>query len=167
MGKRSRTWTNVRGAGETAKWLCDRVDYDGEECLIWPFSLTRDGYGNLGYEGKLHYAHRFMCELVNGPPPTPDHETAHSCGRGHDACVHPKHVSWKTRTENERDKVAHGTTWGNRTERYKLTEPQVIEIRTLYPGKTVTELAAMFDVTRSNIRKILKRETWPHVISAG
>jgi len=160
--KRARDWTNKRGEGETARWLREHVNYDGPDCLIWPFALTRDGYGNLGYEGKHYYAHRFMCELVNGPPPTPRHETAHSCGRGHDACVHPKHVSWRTRAENEQDKVAHGNAaWSAGGSNTKLTPELVSEIRALYPLVTVTELSIIYKVSRSNIRKILKRETWP------
>ncbi len=56
-----------RGEGAAAKFLHDNVLYAGDACLIWPFSRMPTGYGSLGYLGKLHYAHRLMCELVHGP----------------------------------------------------------------------------------------------------
>ena len=95
------SWSSLRGQGGTRKWLLAHVDYDGDDCLIWPFARIQSGRGHFGYEGKHYQAHVYMCELVNGPCP-PGHEAAHSCGRGHDACVHPKHLSWKTRAENRR-----------------------------------------------------------------
>jgi hypothetical protein len=72
----------------------------------------------LGYLGDTLYAHRLMCQLAHGDPPTPDHIAAHSCGRGHEGCVNPNHLSWKTYSENELDKRVHGTTrnpwWGKK-----------------------------------------------------
>jgi len=121
-------------------------------------------YGMFGLNGEFLYAHRYMCELVNGPAPSPEHHAAHSCGRGADGCVHPKHLSWKTQLENERDKAGHGiNAWTHRNGvRHKLTEEQVAEIRSLEGKKTIYELERMFGVTRSNIRKILQRKTWVH-----
>ena len=140
----------------------DNAAYAGDDCLPWPPSRQPTGYGALGYRGKLHYAHRMMCELAHGPAPSPAHECAHSCGKGHLGCVNPKHVSWKTRAENERDKIAHGqSAWGvNRPRRHMLTVEKVAQIRALRDIKTITELSIMFNVTRSNIRKVLKYETW-------
>lgn len=152
-----------KGKGAKAQWLRDHASYSAkDDCLIWPFSRSR-GYGMFGFNGQLLYAHRYMCELVKGPASTPNHEAAHSCGRGEDGCVHPKHLSWKTRTGNERDKIAHGrSAWGpRRSRRYMLTSAQVLAIRA--SDKTVTELAEQYHVTRSNIRKILKFETWPNL----
>jgi len=82
-----------RGNGKCLAWLKERVAYDGEECLIWPFSGNHQGYGHLGYFGKVVKAHRLMCILAHGEPPTPEHHAAHSCGRGHLGCVHPGHLS--------------------------------------------------------------------------
>src|SRR4051812_5100930 len=98
-----------KGKGEAVAWLREHALYCGDDCLIWPFSRAR-GYGNFGYLGKNIYAHRFMCELIHGPAPTPDHHAAHSCGNGHKACVNPMHITWKTSSENMRDKELHGTT---------------------------------------------------------
>ena len=48
-----------------------------------------------------------MCFLAHGEPPTPDHVAAHSCGKGRDGCVHPKHLRWATSSENALDLSVH------------------------------------------------------------
>lgn len=141
-------------------WLHAHAEHDGAECLIWPFCRQPTGYGAFGYteNGKreMPYAHRYMCELVNGPPPTPTHEAAHSCGNGKGGCVHPKHLSWKTISENNLDCRAHGThvrcPTGNRG---KLTDAQVAEIRSLAGTMTQAAMAARFSVSQPTIRDIL------------
>lgn len=91
--------------GEPLRWLLDHVEYPEKGCLIWPFARDGKGYGSLGKKG----AHRRMCEIVNGPAPTPKHHAAHSCGNGHLGCVHPRHVRWATCSENQMDRFLHGT----------------------------------------------------------
>lgn len=141
-------------------WLKEHVDYDGPDCLIWPWSRFTTGYGQVGIDRKVHGAHRVMCELVNGPPPTPAHQAGHSCGLGHDACVHPKHLSWKTKSENRRDREQHRRKIKNF--RYKLTPEQAEEIRKLAGTMTNTALAAKYGVSRGCVRQIIKGETWLH-----
>jgi hypothetical protein len=47
----------------------------------------------------------------------------------------------------------------------KLTEKDVKHIRSIYAegNKTMTEIGDMFSVTKSNIRRIVRRLTWKHV----
>jgi len=147
-----------RGKGKCVAWLHEHANYDGPDCLIWPFSTAR-GYGNLGFNGELCYAHNIMCEIVHGPAPTPAHQAAHSCGRGHLACVHPKHISWKTPSENQLDKRTHGTSYrGGR--RRKLTSFDADAIRLLKGKMTHDEMAAIFKVSRRNIGAILDGRSW-------
>jgi hypothetical protein len=151
------------GNGKAVNWLRDHIAYEGDDCLIWPFSRAR-GYGNFGLRGQQHYAHRYMCEIVNGPPPSLRHQAAHSCGNGHNGCVNPKHLSWKTQSDNQLDRRKHGThniaEWGKRGKVGKLTGEQVIEIRKLKDTKTHAELAKMFGVGRRNIGAILGNRSW-------
>jgi hypothetical protein len=143
------------------EWLLAHVDYDGAECLPWPFWCDYNGYGKVGRNGKILWAHREMCILVNGAPPSPDHETAHSCGRGKFGCVHPKHVGWKTRSQNQLDRNIHGTkATGSRR---KLNPDKVRKIRLLRPTKTQRELAALFGVRDATIRDVLTGKIWSHV----
>lgn len=94
--------------GALLRWLeTEARNYEGDECLQWPFATAGHGYGQVKI-GKTHYgAHRIVCEWENGPPPTPEHEAAHSCGNGHKGCVNRRHLSWKTRKENAEDRTLH------------------------------------------------------------
>lgn len=142
-------------AGVTGQWLDSQVAYDGPDCLKWPFGCDSHGYGQVAYAGKVRRAHRVMCELVNGPPPTPDHEAAHSCGRGANGCVNPKHLSWKTRSENHLDRRGHGTAktapFGQGG--HVLSPAQRQRVRELDGRVTRTKLAEMFEVSRRTIER--------------
>lgn len=146
---------------KTVSWLAANRHYRGKGCLIWPFARI-NGYGILGQTvgGKriTHYAHRWMCALVNGPPPSPNHEAAHECGNGVGGCVHPLHVAWKTKSQNQADRRRHGTKsmgWVG-----KLTEAQAAQIRALKGKKLQREIAAMFGVSRANVSLIHCGKAW-------
>jgi hypothetical protein len=135
--------------------------HDGDECLIWPFSKNHYGYGRISIDGTEHIVSRLVCKDAHGPPPTRGHEAAHSCGNGHLACVAKRHLSWKTRTENQTDRVSHGTSnRGERQWKSKLTEADAIEIRSLSKSKTGKELAAQFMVSQTTISRILSGKRW-------
>lgn len=90
-------------------WLRANVDFSGSECLTWPFYRKNNGYGEATLDGKKSVASRVMCILAHGEPPTPKHEAAHSCGKGHEGCVNPNHLRWATASENQLEREAHGT----------------------------------------------------------
>ena len=150
-----------KGKGKGIMFLRAHVDFNGDECLIWPFSRDQDGYGQFGYEGKVKKPHRWMCEAVHGPAPTPEHQAAHDCGNGEDGCIHPKHLFWKTPLENTRDKILHGTTnTGRGRRRNKLTPEQVGEIRKVDTVAGQFAAAARYSVSASMIRKIIYGKAW-------
>lgn len=106
-------------------------------------------------------AHRLVCTLVNGPPPSIFHEAAHSCGHGFDACVSPHHVHWLTPKENAAEKLLHDT--HNRGERHglaKLTEADVREIITLFGTISQQKIAERFNVSQTEISRINRGITW-------
>jgi hypothetical protein len=143
------------------EWIKAHVDYDGEDCLIWPFSRNNDGYAQVPVgNGKVKKASRIMCGLVKGPAPTRKHQVAHSCGRGHMGCVHPKHLSWKTHLGNRKDSQLHGTTYGRRG-KAELQPAQVRAIRR--SRKRHADLAITYNVTRRTIDRIVSRELWPSI----
>lgn len=166
MKRRLGTWSSKKGQGRGIKWIRDHASYQNDACLIWPFSRIKNGYGNFGFNGKIYYAHRYMCEVAHGPPPTPEHEASHSCGRGHDGCANPNHLSWKTPSANTREGWQHtpGTRnhWGSRG---RLTPDQVLTIRELRGKKTQAEIAAIFNMSEPSVRDIYLGRTYKHVIS--
>lgn len=134
---------------------------DGEECLIWPYSTKGNGYGQINVGGRRVVASRYICEAAHGSPPSPDHQAAHACGNGHLGCVNPKHLSWKTSSENHADKLIHGThSRGERSPLSKLSEEQVLEIMRLKGVKSQTKLAAEFGVATNTIAHIHNGRTW-------
>ncbi len=138
----------------------------GEDCLIWPFAKgNKLGHGRVDIitDGKKvgHNASRVVCRVAHGEPPTPRHHAAHKCNVP--SCVAPAHLYWATPSENERDKIANGTS--NRGERCgsaKLTEKDVHHIRQTRreSGLQYKQIAERFDVTESAIRSICHRRTW-------
>ena len=89
------------------QWLYDHVSFDGDECLTWPFTLVSGYAGTVLVNGRHQRACRVMCELAHGPAPESKRETAHSCGKGDEACINPKHLRWATHAENGADRKLH------------------------------------------------------------
>jgi hypothetical protein len=154
----------VAERGAPLRWIEANVNFAGYECLQWPFARHRSG-GNKGRSKMFGRApDRLMCELVNGAPPTPDHEVAHSCGNGHEACMNRNHLRWATPLENSSDAKLHGTTArGERSGQAKLKEVDVRKIRQLAKTKTRTSLAKAYGVSVTQICQIVNRRHWKHV----
>lgn len=151
-------------AGEPLKWLQDHVSYSSDECLKWPFAYYPTGYGlinlnPLNKKSKATMASRYMCFLANGNPPTKDYQAAHSCGNGHKGCVNPKHLSWKTRSDNEKDKIIHGTSnRGSGNGQSILDEEKVIQIRNSTKNRGL--IAEEFGVSLSTVYDIKSKRSW-------
>lgn len=150
--------------GQALQFYRDVVlTYTGDDCLLWPYK-RRSGYGEIGAKRKLQYVHRLVCEHANGPPPTPTHEAAHSCGRGHDGCCSQKHLRWATPAENAHDRIAHGTEgYGEKNGFAKLTDADGQNIRSLRGKKSQRAIAAMYGVTQPCVFKIQTGITWGHL----
>jgi hypothetical protein len=84
------------------------------QCWLWQGACSRRERGadrpviQAGGRGsRILIVARLFCEWQHGPPPTPGHEAGHTCPDGENAlCVSPHHLTWMTRTENERHKWA-------------------------------------------------------------
>lgn len=152
--------TTMEGAPQ--RFLEDvAIPFAENDCLIWPYSKGNRGYGVVWYRGRMRLVHRIVCEAKSGPPPTPKHEVAHNCGKGHEGCCNPRHLRWATSKENHADRVAHGTSGrGERSASAKLTTEQVRTIRQLCKTKTQAEVARTFGVTPQAIHRVLRHKAW-------
>ncbi|WP_141683630.1 hypothetical protein [Rhizobium sp. AC27/96] len=143
----------------TSAWIEAHRSYQSDECLTWPFSYSIIGYGTAYHNGEFSNASRIMCIAAHGEPPAKDFEAAHDCGRGNLGCVNPRHLSWKTKTENEADKLRHGT--HNRGENHgmaKLCADDVLAIRS--SEDLPSDLAIRYGVSRTAITKIKRKKSW-------
>jgi hypothetical protein len=138
------------------RWLRKYLDHqDKEFCLIWPFRRAQNGYAQVGAARVVPT--RVMCEYRNGPAPTPEHQAAHSCGNGHNGCVNPWHLNWRTRSENQFERYQHQ---GRRMPRYRLRPEQVDEIRSMKGRERTVDTAARFQCSEANVRQIQSGKTW-------
>ncbi|WP_084398275.1 HNH endonuclease [Henriciella aquimarina] len=148
--------------GSTVAWLEQHADHEGDACLPWPFATAKNGYAKIRIDGTDTWAHRVMCRMAHGEPPTPRHHAAHSCGNGNEACCNPNHLRWATPKENFRDMLKHGTyPRGEKSGNSKLTEADVRRIRS--SSKSGAALARELGVSRKLISLIRRRQAWKHV----
>lgn len=147
--------------GEPHRYFREVVlTYEGNDCLPWPYALTK-GYGQIWIDGRMHLVSRIICEEVHGPPPTPEHHAAHSCGKGHEACVTKGHLDWKTPSGNQADRLVHGThSRGERNGNAKLTESDVRQIIALKGIMATRGIAAQFGVGHTTISRIHHKAAW-------
>lgn len=157
---RNRCGAGMRASRHGARRHFESVvlAYDGDDCLTWPYAKDDAGYGRIKIGGVLHTVSRLACEAEHGPPPSPSHQAAHSCGKGHLACCARRHVSWKTPQGNSIDRIDHGTT--------KLKPADVFIIRSLAPHVGNKLLAKKFGISSATVSHIASGKIWGWVTEA-
>jgi len=146
---------------EAMTWVENAISYAGDDCLIWPFARSGQKYGCMRFRGSTRLAHRVICELAHGSPPSPSSQAAHSCGKGHEGCVNPKHLRWDSRAGNFADKIKHGTdSRGEKSALAKITNDDVIRIRSLRGKMSQSAIGAEYGLTQPTISKIQSGKRW-------
>lgn len=121
----------------------------------------KSGYAILTTNGSPDLVSRLVCTEANGSPPTPEHQAAHSCGKGDKGCVTKRHIAWKTPKENNADKLIHGTHLrGERSPRAKLNSEIVASIRELAKTHTHREVAKIVGFSLGTVGRVVRREAW-------
>lgn len=150
--------------GEPMRFMVEEVlGYKGNDCLMWPYYRNDSGYARINTKEGPRPVHRLVCIAVHGEPPSDGHIAAHECGKGHEGCVNPRHLTWKTSSENQLDKIRHGThNRGSRHPLSKLSEEDVLDIRSMLEsdGLLQKEIAELYDVCPSTIGSIKRNENW-------
>lgn len=148
-----------KGRGYVA-FLESLIGTDITECIPYPGRRAKDGYGRVGNTT----ASRYMCRLAHGNPPDSSLDAAHSCGRGHEGCVNPNHLRWRTRQQNQMERRDHGTmVRGEMIVQSKLTETDVREIKRLLGQVSQAQLAEQFGVSQPAISEIARGRNWSWV----
>lgn len=103
-------------------------------------------------------AHRVSWELHNGEI-FDGLLVCHRCDNRR--CVNPIHLFLGTSQDNLSDMAQKlRSTIGEKNPRHKLTRKQVDELRHLSKSLSRAELAALFNIHKMHIGKILRREQW-------
>lgn len=148
----SRFWKKIKKSDGCWTWTRDRH--------------AGNRYGRIWTGERRVPAHRFSWELHYGQIPR-GMEVCHRCD--FTFCVRPDHLFLGTHAENMGDcaakkRIVSGHVRGSRHGNAKLTESDVIDIRTCASfGASRAALRAAFGVGHSVISEILTRKAWTHV----
>jgi hypothetical protein len=160
-------------AGPVDRRFWSKVDIRGaDECWPWLAAFRgsdeKQRYGAFWMNGRHHPANRVALELSGVPVP----EGKFACHRcDFPPCCNPAHLFAGTNQENTADKVTKSRqVLGERVHTAKLTEEQVLEIRSFRPeGMKVlrkgagTALSEKYGVSVKHISDILARRTWKSI----
>jgi hypothetical protein len=121
-------------------------------------------YGLFCWKQQTVKAHRASWSIYQGEIPAGAH-VLHRCDNP--PCVNPDHLFLGTHQDNMRDCSVKGRAarpHGGASYLAKLTDADVMAIRaTPYDRRTLSLLAARYNLNRGTIHKIIKRKTWKHV----
>ena len=109
-----------------------------DECIEWPYSRKPSGYGQLGHNGKLLYAHRLAFELFHGYMPITD--VRHLCRNK--SCYNPEHLYTGTPTEMRTIQLKH---------QFNDAEMSTARLM-LASGIPSSRVCNAFDVSRDRLR---------------
>ena len=147
----------------TIESLKQRLRVSGS-CWLFTGCVNNNGYGQIRHNGKTMLAHRVAYELITGEEP--NGVLLHTCDTP--LCCNPEHITVGTQRDNLQDMRNKGRgvnpphVPGEKCGMSKLTDTKVKEIRS--SGLTQRQLATIYGVSQPTIGKILRRETWRHVV---
>lgn len=135
------------------------------DCWTWQGNV-RHGYGIMYLpQAKCSIRiHRLMWQVFNKQEIPATAIVRHLCHNR--VCCNPHHLAIGTHADNAQDKVnANRQSKGYGTGNAKLTEKEVVEIRTRYATENVSEesLAKQYKIGKTIIGNILLGQKWKHL----
>jgi hypothetical protein len=131
-------------------------------CWNWIGGKNYNGYGTYKINTDFWLAHRFSAHIHGLDMSMPI--IRHQCNNP--SCVNPEHLLPGTVQDNMNDKVnANRQSKGANHGTAKLTETQVLEIRSKYKPRiyTLKMLSQEYNISLEPIRRIIERRTWKHI----
>lgn len=133
------------------------------DCWIWTGRRNYLGYGIFRVWDKAYLAPRIAYFLATGKDPE-SKCVCHHCDNP--LCVRPAHLFLGSHAENMADCAAkgrHPDCRGSKHPSVKLSEAEVLEIRSLSKYCSQRALASRFSVSQRTIFGIIHRQSWTHI----
>lgn len=125
-------------------------------CINWTGAINSSGYPITWFNNKTQYAHRVVVNAKSGEV------VRHTCDNP--ICVNPAHLIKGSHKENSIDMVdKKRQAYGERCARSKLKENQVKlikELKGVWPSRSV---AALFNISKTNVLDIWNGRIWRYV----
>ena len=158
----------VKGRGNTfEERFWSRVDKTpglgpNGQCWLWQGRPNKGGYGRVTFNGRLEYTHRVAWCLVYGEMPKSE-MLRHSCDIP--LCCNPACLAEGTNQDNSNDKVLRNRQLkGEDIPQSKLTEADVLAIRSTNQSVPNSFIASTLGVSRRTVAMARSGETWRHVV---
>ena len=152
-----------------------------DTCWLSKYSIKSTGYTDIGISKnnttKMYGFHRLMLFWSDQSKTAEFADwkkwlACHTCLNKN--CVNPAHLYWGTVSDNAIDSVNDGTAYfgrGVNNTKNKLTEQQVLEIRSKYAKKgdkysreiTIRKLAKEYEINQATLYNIVSRKLWTHI----
>lgn len=152
---------SIRPIREHVEDFISEPDTNG--CRLWTRGCNGEGRAlfNNG-QGSSTLVSRFLLEKKLGRKLKKDELACHTCDNP--KCCNINHIWLGTNKANMADKVKKARQWrpvGEKHHRVKLTEKQVRKI--LKDQRPYIEIAPDYEVSKSLVGMIKRREIWTHV----
>jgi len=136
------------------------LKWEGDDCLKWPFQINKNKYAIVSVGRKSKYAHRVICLIKHGMPPTLSSQAWHTCGNKEGGCVNPKHIRWVELKESMRTRKKRSERTGEAHHNSKLSNSDVLKIYSKKNIASAAELANQYKVSASAIYMIWTRRNY-------
>lgn len=142
-------------AKERAKWLVEnRVEKLPNGCWRWLGKFSDNRYTpTMSWNNRLVNVAGFFRIHLLGVKQTKGTIVCHNCPTS--GCVNPNHIRFDTQKSNAIDREV----WGTNPHK-KLSELDVVSIRAVGKYFSKASLAKAYNVSSTQIRRIMKREKW-------
>jgi len=158
-----RFWNKVNKNGPVQSH-CPELGH----CWNWIASVNSNGYGQIAKgiaPSSPILAPRASWIIHTGPIPYAK-LVLHKCDNP--PCVRPDHLFLGEQLDNMRDCAKKGRNatnpnYGEDHHNHKLSNKEVLEMRSSYPRLSITEIAIKFGVSKYTTERILRRQAWPHL----
>lgn len=132
-----------------------------DDCWEWIADTDSQGYGYAYLFQRTYLAHRVAYWVYYKQQPG-ELFVCHTCD--YPSCCNTHHLFLGTQQDNLSDAAVKGRmSRGEQHGRARLTEQQVLEIRSRWPQETQTSLSSEYGIDQTTISLIVNRQKWKHI----